>query len=122
MLRHSVRGWILVAATLALFVGESSLAMAQAPRHGQAAVVRPRRPTISPYLNIARDQSGALPSYQAFVVPRLEQQQQQQVQRWIQSRTQKLEDLSLEDPTLRATGTGGSFQNFTHFYPPRRTK
>jgi hypothetical protein len=94
---------------------------AQGLMNSQPLSGQPRRPSLSPYLNLARDNSGALPSYQAFVLPRLEQNQQLISQYLLQTQTRKLEQSLATDPNVRATGMGGKFQNRTHFYPQTST-
>ena len=88
-----------------------------------------RRPTVSPYLNLLREQGLGLPTYQTLVRPQLQQQRANQQQ------TRQIQQLQLEvaqnaassqagEVTLRPTGHQTAFRNFGHFYPrmpqPRR--
>lgn len=82
--------------------------------------VQPRRPSLSPYLNLGIENSGALPSYQTFVQPRIEQQKQQASQFLLQAKTMALEKNAFVDSHLRQTGLGGRFQNYSHFYQAQR--
>lgn len=103
-----------------LFLAEPMLA--QAPAQGRPAVQPPRRPSLSPYLNLGIPNSGALPSFQAFVVPRIEQHKQQINQFALQAKTTALEKSALVDANLRQTGGGGNFQNFSHYFPVQRAR
>ena len=94
------------------------LAQSSAGTGGQSRA--PRRPSVSPYLNLGIENSGALPSYQAFVLPRVEQQKQITAQYMMQGRAAKIEDLV--DPNLRQTGLGGRYQNYSHFYPAQNSR
>jgi len=78
----------------------------------------PQRPTISPYLNLLRNDSGPLPNYYSLVRPQLNQQsfdnrilsatraQEQQVR--------KLNEVTDAD-AAGPTGTGSTFGNLSHF-------
>ena len=83
----------------------------------QNPTTTPRRPSISPYLNLTNPNSGVLSPFHAFVVPGIEQQKQQAMQLMIQSRTMHLEKSQTTVTELRQTGLGGKFQNYSHFYP-----
>jgi hypothetical protein len=97
-------------------------ALAQTPPPGRAAVQPPRRPSISPYLNLGIENSGALPPYQTFVQPRIEQQKQQASHYLLQAKTAALEKNEFADSHLRQTGLGGKFQNYSHFYQAQRPR
>ena len=77
----------------------------------------PRRPSVSPYLNLTNQNSGALSPFHAFVLPGLDQQKQKAMQLMIQARTMNLEKNQTTVAELRQTGLGGKFQNYSHFYP-----
>jgi hypothetical protein len=95
----------------------------------------PARPTISPYLNLLRRDTGPVPNYFTLVRPEFQQRainQQQQAINELQRQDllnqeqslQQLQDsaLRLRDPSMRSTGTGGGFMNFSHYYTsPRPT-
>ena len=96
--------------------------LAQAPTQGRPALQPPRRPSLSPYLNLGIPDSGALPSYQTFVLPRIEQNRQQINQFALQAKTTALEKSPLVDANLRRTGGGGNFQNFSHYFQGQLTR
>jgi hypothetical protein len=90
----------------------------------------PARPTISPYNELFRPETGPLPNYHQYVRP-LQQQiavnkQQQAVNRQ-QAVFNTEQDTGLRNVqqgfrqlqtgTLPATGIGGTFRNFSHYYP-----
>lgn len=91
----------------------------------QNAVPRyqPSRPTVSPYLNLLRNDSGAIPNYYSLVRPQQQQiatNQQQQIE--LTRQRQQLESLNnnllrVQEPTIRATGIGSGFQDYSHFFP-----
>jgi hypothetical protein len=101
--------------------GLSSLGSAQDGSANRSGIQPPRRPSISPYLNLGNENSGVLSPYHAFVVPGLLQQQQQIKSFALQARTLGLERNRSTDPELRQTGLGGRFQNYSHFYPEQRS-
>lgn len=104
----------------ALWLAEPVLA--QPPSPGRPEAQPPRRPSLSPYLNLGIENSGALPPYQTFVQPRIEQQKQQVTQYLLQAKTSALEKNEFADSHLRQTGLGGKFQNYSHFYQVQRTR
>ncbi len=92
----------------------------------------PARPTVSPYLNLLRRDTGPVPNYYTLVRPQFQQMainQQQQVINEFQGQEllnqqqtlQQVQDsnLRLRTPTMRSTGTGGGFMNFSHYYSSR---
>ncbi len=85
--------------------------------YSQNPSTAPRRPSVSPYLNLTNQNSGVLSPFHAFVLPGIEQQKQQAMQLLIQSRTMNLEKSPTTVAELRQTGLGGKFQNYAHFYP-----
>ena len=84
-----------------------------------------RGPTLSPYLNLLRnDEGGGLPNYHTFVRPVLEQQesnrrQQQQLQRLgdeVQSVSRQILYPGQEESAVRPTGFQTVFMNHMGFY------
>jgi hypothetical protein len=89
----------------------------------------PQRPTISPYLNLLRNDSGPLPNYYSLVRPQLRQQsfdnrmlaatraQEQQVQQ-----LREITDAAAAGPTGTASTFGNlsHFRNQSHFYPVKQ--
>ena len=84
-----------------------------------------QRPTVSPYLNLLRDDSGATANYQTLVRPQMEQidfnrQQERQFDRLdrqfqnFRSESAYPQDGSVE---IRETGHTTRFMNLSHYYP-----
>lgn len=105
----------------------------------QARRYRPSSPTISPYLNLLRnDNVGGLPNYYSLVRPQLQQQSFNQQQRAFNAQQLSFEaqqaaalgSLSnqvqpLVTPTGKASGFmtqggGASFQNTSRYFPQQR--
>lgn len=105
----------------------------------QARRYRPSSPTISPYLNLLRnDNVGGLPNYYSLVRPQLQQQTFNQQQRAFNAQQLSFEaqqaaalgSLSnqvqpLVTPTGKASGfmtqgRGASFQNTSRYFPQQR--
>jgi hypothetical protein len=95
-----------------------------APAFGQRPLRRyqpPGGPTLSPYLNYNRPDFSTMPSdYQSFIVP------QQRLQRDLYdlARTQQADVRKIEnqikqvrESNAAATGVGGGFMNYSHYYP-----
>ncbi|MCX7396074.1 MAG: hypothetical protein NT138_00175 [Planctomycetales bacterium] len=85
----------------------------------------PQRPTISPYLNLLRNDNGSLPNYFSLVRP---QQNQRNLDNQILSTTrsqarqvQELNDLAAGGTSGGATGSAGTYRNLSHFYPANRS-
>ncbi|MEM6798276.1 MAG: hypothetical protein AAF589_02065 [Planctomycetota bacterium] len=90
-----------------------------------------RRPTISPYLNLFRDDDGlggdasAALNYQTLVRPQLRQQEfNQQMSRESQRLNARLQALAAQpafNPTgsqnLAPTGSPSTFRFYSHYYP-----
>lgn len=75
------------------------------------------RPPVSPYLDLLRRDTGALPAYQAFVRPRLDFQQRQSIQsRAIRQLQQQTTANAQSINRIRPTGQGGYFNNYLHYY------
>jgi len=87
-----------------------------------------RRPTVSPYLNLFRDDGrGAVSNYQTLVRPQLEQielmQQQTRQTRSLQRLNRQVQQLQQQaafpisgSTQIRATGHTTQFMNLSHFY------
>ncbi len=74
----------------------------------------PSRPTISPYLNLFRNNTGPLPNYYSLVRPQLQQQafNQQQVAQQAQQNS-ALKSLQTQTaPALTPTGKGSGFMTY----------
>lgn len=75
------------------------------------------RPTLSPYLDLLRIDSGVLPPYHAFVVPRRKVEQQQARQGRAIGALRRQSAASERGSEPLPTGRGGQFQNTLHYYP-----
>jgi hypothetical protein len=117
----------------AVSCGAAGVVMAQQGQGGTPFSGIYRRPTVSPYMQMA--QQGLNPmqnqsAYQTLVQPQLQQQQQQieqlqQARRLnsIQGQVQQIQrDTSARqvDESIRPTGHRATFQNLSHFYPQAR--
>ena len=99
------------------------------PQRGQGQRVQappqryqPSRPTISPYLNLLRQNESPVPNYYSFVRPQLQTQERYQQQQAINFQQQTAigtldeQVLQMTQPAA-ATGGGGNFRQYSHFYP-----
>ena len=112
----SCNRYLLIAVGAAcLWVSGTTASNAQVQRYA------PSRPTVSPYLNLFRDQTGVLPNYQALVRPLQQQEDFNQQQRALNQRNaavnqqlqNELFDLQLRQaagPQMAPTGKGSWFQ------------
>jgi hypothetical protein len=129
---------LLLGLMVSSLVGSAALA---APPYGPARPGRfqPAKPTLSPYLDLFRENRGLLPNYHTFVRPKIEQQEFNQQQQLFNDRqlmvneTQRRTNVTIQDSmqqlqqgggTMRIrpaggaqTGIGSGFRNFSHFYP-----
>lgn len=84
----------------------------------------PKRPTISPYLNLLRGNEGPLPNYYSLVRPQLDQRSSDtRISHSSQSNDLAIRSLSsiVERTESGPTGTGSVFNNRSHFYPRSTT-
>jgi hypothetical protein len=83
------------------------------------------RPTVSPYLNLLREDGIGLPTYHTTVRPTLQQrstnQQQAQAIRQVQNQFNSViasqQSGRGQRTGIRATGHATQFMNFLHYYP-----
>ena len=83
----------------------------------------PNRPTVSPYLNLLRTDSGGVPNYYGLVRPQLNQQAfDRQISNTARSQNLAIQKLSTvsELRSTGPTGTGSVFKNLSHFYPSKQ--
>ncbi len=84
---------------------------------------RPAKPTVSPYLNLLRNDNGPLPIYYGLVRPQLNQQafdnSMANTARSQNIAIQRLTTISGEGST-GPTGSASVFNNTSHFYPSKR--
>ena len=109
--------------TIGLFAAAVGLeANAQSPPERY----QPSRPTVSPYLNLFRNNNGPLPNYYSLVRPQLQQidnqRRQQAINTQQQTQIQNLNRglLQISSPQIAPTGGGSTFRNYSHFYPAMR--
>jgi hypothetical protein len=88
------------------FVGGTSAAEAQRP-HSNSSAYRPRRPTLSPYLQLFRTDPGQiLPSYQNFVQPRVEAREFRRAQKGnVQNLRHGLQQVQQSQQLQNTSGT-----------------
>jgi hypothetical protein len=112
----------------ALFVGIGLLFPAASDAQQR---YQPSRPTVSPYLNLFRENNGVIPNYQSLVRPMLQQQAINQYQgQLLQQQNRRISQLQTGQSQLEQaaspTGKGGAFnrmgssstfQNTSRFYP-----
>jgi hypothetical protein len=109
----------------------ATLLFSAAESYGQVGTGRNPlpKPTVSPYLNLLRGNTGPVPNYHSLVRPQLQQQAINQQQRAINLKQQSLSQANqqgiqrvqqglfeLRQSQASPTGTGGGFMNFSHFY------
>ena len=93
----------------------------------------PSSPTVSPYLNLLRRDSGGVPNYYSFIRPQQRQQTvnnrqrvvNQQIGRALQRQQDELLQFGDQMQTqITPTGSGSVFLNFSHYYfaPGRRDR
>lgn len=78
----------------------------------------PQRPTISPYLNLLRNDNGTLPNYYSLVRPQLNQQRfDNRILSETQSQAKAVRSLSSVsgENLVGPTGTASTFGNRSHF-------
>ena len=80
---------------------------------------RPHRPTLSPYLDYFRRDTGLTNQYYTYIRPRrqLERFARDQ-QSQVRSLRQQLQQV--REPTVRPTGIHGGFMNYSHYYQYRQ--
>jgi len=87
---------------------------------GQSAQrYRPQRPTISPYVNLLRNDTGPVPNYYSLVRPQLDQQAwDNESSRFAQSSDLAIRQLNtiVDRREMRPTGTGSVFNNYSQYY------
>lgn len=75
-----------------------------------------RSPTVSPYLDLLRQDSGYLPNYHTFVRPKIETRRQQIGQWQSINQLQRRVSTFQQQGEIRPTGQGGYFNNYLHYY------
>ena len=106
---------------LALVVGAADLCLAQGGRYRSygGRYSSPYGPTLSPYLDYFRRDTGVLDPYNTFIRPR--RQLQNQIADIVQQEQSETARLQQQIQGIRAaeagpTGTGATFLNYSHYY------
>lgn len=117
-------GWLAITCAVAacgLLLSDPSEAAAQGYKKGGYRRYSPARPTFGDAFNYARDDVGLLTPYQTFVQPQrqlrytLDAQQNEIVSN--QAEISRLtNDLESATGGGTATGKGGGYMNYSHFY------
>jgi hypothetical protein len=82
---------------------------------------QPSRPTVSPYLNLLRRNTGPLPNYYSLVRPQLQQLETNQRQQVLNTQQQgELRNLDrrlqITESPVASTGARSVFRNYSNFY------
>jgi hypothetical protein len=94
----------------------------------QSSRYTPSKPTVSPYMNLFRNDTDNVPNYQTLVRPQIQQQAvNQQVARNLDRQQVAVQSLQQEvlhqrQPSIRSTGTGATTNNYSHYFPTPQTK
>jgi hypothetical protein len=123
------------ASTVSLLVG-AAIAFwgSQAIAQGQPRSYAPAQPTVSPYLNLLRRDTGPVTNYYTLVRPQQQQQafnrqqqaNNQQQQSVLQTQQQGIRTvqqglLQVRQSQASPTGRSGGFMNYSHYYNFSRT-
>jgi len=107
-----------------LFLFAVAMSAARSAEAQQRWPYQPARPTISPYMNLYRADPGPIDNYNMYVRPQRELQntlsrQQATLRRQdagLRSLRQEVSLFGLRR-SVRPTGIGGAFMNYSHYYP-----
>lgn len=101
---------------------ESASAQVSRSSRGNAAQSRILRPTVSPYLNLYRNDLEGLPTYQTLVRPQIQQQRVNQVQQTeiYQLRSQLATERAQQAQPLPQTGHASYYRYYSHYYSRKR--
>jgi hypothetical protein len=112
---------ILMLCVAAFFCLSGSTAHAQRDRYDRR--YEPSRPTLSPYLNYFRQDTGLVDSYNTFVRPqerlRREMNRQESRLRNLDRQVGQLDrqvEQQIRPAQMAPTGTGSTFMNYLHYY------
>lgn len=104
-------------AVLVLILAASSSAFAQFPRY-----TPPGGPTMPRALDYFRRDVGVLDPYNTFIAPGRQMEsnfRELQAREAYNTRQLQQEITQLRRSTAAPTGTGGTFMNYSHYYPNR---
>jgi hypothetical protein len=113
-----LRPTCLLVVTLAVVGGAGSAAAQGRGDRGSAARARIQRPTVSPYMNLYRQDAQGLPTYQTLVRPQVQQQGVNQLQQTeiTQLRSQLASQRAQQQQPLPTTGHVTYFRNYGHYF------
>jgi len=122
MKRLALLGWIGVVFACTAF---ASTASAQYKGKQRPFDTSARRPSVSPYMNLINNNTGAATNYQSLVRPQIDQQNLnaqnasaiKNLQRSQASSSKGSKSTAEGNIKLRATGHAASRENYSHFYP-----
>lgn len=110
-------------ALIALFTCVASFLPCSVDAQGIGRSFRPNTPTLSPYFGLYNRNASPVGNYHGFVRPRQEVyrsfQQQNRINQRQSANVRALgqQVLSMrQSETLRPTGTGSTFMNYSHYY------
>lgn len=105
-----------------IFLVVGATLLATAPAYSQQRYRSPYGPTMSPYLEYLRAQPGVIPNYYQFIRPQRELRQTlNQYDRTLTQEQRQIQQLEgeiqrIKESPAAATGTGATFQNYSHYY------
>jgi hypothetical protein len=108
-------------AACAVLLADAGEAQAQGYRRGGSSRYTPARPTFGEAFNYARGDVGLLTPYQTFVQPQRQLRyaldaQQSQIATQQSEIARLTTDLETATTGASATGKGGSYMNYSHYY------
>jgi hypothetical protein len=114
---------ILIVAAMAVgFTSGRCLGQGAGGRRPGPTRFQPSRPTVSPYLNLFRRDTGPIPNYHLYVRP-IQRQQAFNDQQQLLNLQQGMEMQQLQENLIQVqrsatgpTGIGAGFRNFSHYY------
>ena len=121
---------LLVAVVAVMFFAAPALAQTSHRPPRQSSRYTPSKPTVSPYMNLFRNDNNNnnIPNYQTLVRPQLQQQAvNQQVARSLDRQRTAVQSLQQDalhqrQPAIRSTGTGATTNNYSHYFPAPQAK
>ena len=122
MRRFMIFGAVGLSLTLAGMVGNASAQYKGRPRPFDTTS---RRPSVSPYMQLINNNTGAATNYQSLVRPQIDQQNYnaqsasaiKNLQRQVSSQNRLSKSGAEGNQKLRATGHAAMRENYSHFYP-----
>ncbi|MDZ4779163.1 MAG: hypothetical protein SGJ19_02810 [Planctomycetia bacterium] len=117
-----IRPTCLLVMTLGIMAMANSADAQGGGSRGNAARARIQRPTVSPYLNLYRQDTEDLPTYQTLVRPQVQQQRVNQVQQseLTQLRSQLATEQARQQQPLPTTGHVSYFRHYSHYFSRKK--